>query len=541
MTSDKSDCHWEKTTVVKGAKVPMSIISQHAMPVFTDYEEPNLAQPSMTPQRRQTRQGNVISTWKKKAEDQEAVRVVAPCESAGPAKRLMYYKDKVHQGTIKFSFEEFRAIRWKKKQRVREEAESFNRRKVELVGMELSEQLKAMPKQMAELERIEGGSNILMHGNPGDILSRHSSSSKTSTEQGGGNPFTVYSDENSRSDRSTLQQSVGSKDMAGMKQLWFESVREEDRDSQPLTQASNSVPFMIFTNSAVTTPPQASFQISTDSADSVPSPASLTLPKYTDTAAPAPFPIFFDNSAPKNTLKQRLPSPRSRAAQYNKLSVSVEEDVVGGNSPPAGYNQPPIAANKSFSKQPSEGKIQYQIGIKDTQIPENQDVPLGRNLVAHDELLKCCREKTSRYFLEAKCGVGATSSREYMLRPVQPKACVLCDSKEYVCLGSGCMGSVGLQHLHKEMSSRQLKLVNPEKKIPGKVFKARKDIDLIARNPGRANAIVSNILCRKRTVVRKKVEKHSSVTEKPVKTEKPEKLPRKSTLAPKVYWLVFSY
>ena len=159
--------------VVKCGKVPMSSISQYAKPVFTVIEEPNLAQPSMTSQRRQPRQSIVITTRKKKAEDQGAVRVhcpVAPCESAGPAKRHIYYKDKVYQGTTKFSFEEFMAIRWKNNQRVRVEAESLNREKGEVVEMELSKQLEALPKKMAEFERIEGGSDTLVMRTTGQTI-----------------------------------------------------------------------------------------------------------------------------------------------------------------------------------------------------------------------------------------------------------------------------------------------------------------------------------------------------------------------------------
>ena len=205
-------------------------------------------------------------------------------------------------------------------------------------------------------------------------------------------------------------------------------------------------------------------------------------------------------------MKQSLPNPRSRAAQYNKLSdkknsiVSVEEDVVRGNSPPAGH----------------------------CHLPENQDDSLRKSLVSHDELLKCFREKTSRYFLEAKWGVGATSSREYMLRAVLPKACELCATKEYVCLGSGCMGSV-LQHPLIESRPRQMNSVNLEKTIPGKSFKGRHEIDLRARNPGRANARISNILCRKRRVFRKKVKKQSAEPgSKPKKRSNKSSLPSKS-------------
>jgi len=429
---------WGKAKVVKGGNVPLNSISQHAKPAFTVYEEPNLAQPSMTPQRQQPGQGNVLSTRKEKAEDHGAVHCpVALFEPADPTKRPMYCKDKVYQGTTEFSFEEFRAIRWKEKQRVREEAESIDRRKAELVEMEtkLREQQEAMAKQMAEFQRMmAGGATTLMQGNPGVILTRPSTSSENSMEQGGGAPFTVYSDENSRSDsqvtnsrsdNSRSQQSVRSQDnslvnsypsltrqasldstaalisanptgartklgttpsphgmkgqtpithpsptvntkeaMAVMQQLWSKPVGEEDREPQPLPQAPNSTPFQIFTDSAPQ-PAPASFQIFTDSSESAPPAAPSPFQIYTDSAAPAPFPIFSDSSAPQNTYKQSLTNPRSRAAQFNKLSdkenspVSVEDVDEGENCAPAGYNQPPLGARAKTGILTQAANIEY--------------------------------------------------------------------------------------------------------------------------------------------------------------------------------------
>ena len=58
----------------------------------------------------------------------------------------------------------------------------------------------------------------------------------------------------------------------------------------------------------------------------------------------------------------------------------------------------------------------------------------------HDEVLRSCRGKQSRYFLEARCGVGATRSRDYMIRPVVLRDCEFCSSQSYLCLGMGCKG-----------------------------------------------------------------------------------------------------
>jgi len=222
--NEMSAGQWGKAKVSKGGNIPLGSISQHAKPAFTVYEEPNLAQPSITPQRNPT-QGSVLSTRKKAAEDHGAVHCpVALFEPPDPTKKPMYCKDKVYQGTTEFSFEEFRAIRWKEKQRAREEAESLERRKAELVEMEnkLKKQQEEMARQMAEFQRMmAGGASTLMQGNPGVILTRpsHSSESSIDQESNGGNPD-VFTDENksdslisnNRADNSRSIQSVRSQD-----------------------------------------------------------------------------------------------------------------------------------------------------------------------------------------------------------------------------------------------------------------------------------------------------------------------------------------
>eukprot|EP00090_Calanus_glacialis_P045458 TRINITY_DN8444_c0_g1_i3.p1 TRINITY_DN8444_c0_g1~~TRINITY_DN8444_c0_g1_i3.p1 ORF type:complete len:1504 (-),score=632.87 TRINITY_DN8444_c0_g1_i3:217-4728(-) len=425
--NEMSAGQWGKAKVMKGGNVPLSSISQHAKPAFTVYEEPNLAQPTMTPQRQQPAQQNVLSTRKEKAEDHGAVHCpVALFEPADPTKRPMYCKDKVYQGTTEFSFEEFRAIRWKEKQRVRDEADSIERRKAELVEMEtkLREQQEAMARQMAEFQRMmAGGTSTLMQGTPGVVLTRPSTSSESSMEQGsGGAPFTVYSDENSssdsqvtnsRSDNSRSQQTIRSQDnslvnsypsltrqpsldstaalisanptgarnkfgttpsphgmkgqtpithpsptvntkeaMAVMQQLWSKPVGEEDTEPQPLSQVPSSAPFQIFTDStepALVAPTSAPFQIFSDS---------------TEPAAAAPFPIFSDSTAPQSA-KQALANPKSRAAQYNKLSdkenspVSVDGMEDRENCLPAGYSQPPLGVRTKTGVLTQAANIEY--------------------------------------------------------------------------------------------------------------------------------------------------------------------------------------
>ena len=146
-------------------------IGRHAKPGFTVWEEPNLAQHSMMPQRQMPAQQNVFSTRKEKEEDDE----------------------------------------------VREEAESRKRRKEELVEMEnkLRELHEVMTRQMTEFQRMMDGRT------PTLMVTRPSISSESSMEQGGGASFTVYSEDNSRSDSevtnsrsdsSRVQQTIRSQD-----------------------------------------------------------------------------------------------------------------------------------------------------------------------------------------------------------------------------------------------------------------------------------------------------------------------------------------
>jgi hypothetical protein len=101
----------------------------------------------------------------------------------------------------------------------------------------------------------------------------------------------------------------------------------------------------------------------------------------------------------------------------------------------------------------------------------------------HEKVLKSCREKQSRYFLEAKCGVGATRSREYMIRPVVSKDCEFCSSKAYVCLGRGCVGTKPPVLVR---SQKQRDISKPTE-ILGKVFKTLSTSCVIARNAGPKN------------------------------------------------------
>ena len=156
---------WTKAKVVKSsANVPLDSISQYSKPAFAVYEEPNLAQPSNTPQRKiMPAENRVLST--RKEQTWELRCPVALFEPSDPSKRSMYCKDKVYQGTTEFCFEELRALRWVERNKQQQELNLIEQRKAEL-----REQEEAMARRMAEMERkmaefqrmMTGGSQVII-------------------------------------------------------------------------------------------------------------------------------------------------------------------------------------------------------------------------------------------------------------------------------------------------------------------------------------------------------------------------------------------
>jgi len=425
--NEMSAGHWSKARVgPKAGNIPISSISQHAKPAFSVYEEPNLAQPTMTPQRQQQAQGSVLSTRKKTAEDHGAVHCpVALFEPADPTKKPMYCKDKVYQGTTEFSFEEFRAIRWKEKQRKIDEAESIERRKAELIEMELKikEQQESMARQMAEFQRMMAGgaTALLQGGNPGVILTRPSTSSESSNSMDSNRSDSQTQVSHNRSDNSRSVQhsttrsqdnslasaypsisrqpsldstaaliaanptgakakcsttpsphglkgqtplthpspTVNTKEaMAVMQQLWSKPVGEEDMEPQPLpAQVPKSAPFQIYTDSSDQSPAKpAPFQIFSD--EPVATKPAQPFQIYTDPGGAASLPVLSDGALPR--LK-----PRSRAAQYNRLSdkenspVFVDDVFDGENIPPSGYVQPSASARSKTGVLTQAANVEY--------------------------------------------------------------------------------------------------------------------------------------------------------------------------------------
>jgi len=386
---------WGKARVTKGGNVPLNSISQHTTPAFTVYEEPNIVQPSQTPQRSGPPQANVLSTRKEKAEDHGTVQCpVALFEPADPTKRPMYCKDKVYQGTTEFSFEEFRAIKWKERQRKQDEADNIEKRKAELVEMEnkLREQQEAMARQMAEFQRMmAGGTTSLMQG---VVLTRPSTSSESSMEQSSrsqDNSQTSYPSltrqpsldstaalisANPTGARSKFDNTpspahiakgqavmshpsptVNTKEaMAVMQQLWCKQVGDEDSDPQPLPQEiKKSTPFQIYTDTTELDqqPKSTPFQIFSD--EPSPPPPSAQFPIFSDSrdpSPPAPFAIFSDTSAPQPSKQPT--NRKSKAALYNQLSDKENSPVLPvetvenlENCQPQGYFQPSQCRSKT--------------------------------------------------------------------------------------------------------------------------------------------------------------------------------------------------
>ena len=117
-----------------------------------------------------------------------------------------------------------------------------------------------------------------------------------------------------------------------------------------------------------------------------------------------------------------------------------------------------------------------------------QNLVIMSNLEAlHDEVLKLSRGKQSRYFLEANCGVGATRSRDYMIRPAAVlRLCEFCSSKAYLCLGKGCMGKnkkAGVMVSSHGYQQQEVSQSQP-RELPGQVYKTQTSSCKMARNPG---------------------------------------------------------
>merc|ERR1719318_1707498 len=252
---------------------------------------------------------------------------------------------------------------------------------------------------------MAGGTSTLMQGTPGVMLTRPSTSSESSMEQGsGGAPFTVYSDENSRSDsqvtnsrsdNSRSQQTIRSQDNS-LVNSYPSLTRQPSLDSTAALISANPTgarakfgttpsPHGMKGQTPITHPSPTvntkeamavmqqlwSKPVGEEDTEPQPlpqAPSSAPFQIFSDSTEPAgaaaPFPIFSDSSAPQSA-KQTLANPKSRAALYNKLSdkenspVPVEGLEDRENCPPAGYSQPPLGARTKTGVLTQAANVEY--------------------------------------------------------------------------------------------------------------------------------------------------------------------------------------
>ena len=313
---------WTKAKVVKKSQnVPLDSISQYSKPAFTVYEEPNIAQPSQTPQRSlMAAETNVLATNKgEKKHDLHCP--IALFEPPDPTKKVMYCKDKVYQGTTEFSFEELRALRFREKMRQQEEAEEMDRRKAELLEMEkkLKERQEAMERQMAEWQRMMSQerptvpSAVTVTGpsppsneaaeNSLGRLSRNPSLDSTAALLAANPAGSVATPSPSRPGLSQPSPTINTREaMDVMQKLWSKPIGEEENQSAPFVYCD-------------------------------PSPVVTA----------QPFAIFCDeNAAPRRQV------PLNRRSRIETMNDNDKENFLmptpgenRENQPPLGYTQPP--------------------------------------------------------------------------------------------------------------------------------------------------------------------------------------------------------
>ena len=107
----------------------------------------------------------------------------------------------------------------------------------------------------------------------------------------------------------------------------------------------------------------------------------------------------------------------------------------------------------------------------------------------HKETLRVYRAKNERHFLDPEWGVGVTSKRGKLMGPAW---CQFCESGEYSCLGSACLG---LKPAPRSVSV--LDRCYRKGNIPGLNFKKTKAVGghgIVARVPrGRRGAVFSTV------------------------------------------------
>ena len=283
---------WSKARVVKKSQnVPLDSISQYSKPAFTVYEEPDIAQPSQTPQRKMmAAETNVLATNKGGKKPDCPIALFEPPD---PSKRAMYCKDRVYQGTTEFSFEELRALRFMERQKQLDEKMELDKRRAELLEMEnrlkeqqeamnrqMKEQQEAMKRQMEEFQRLRFEPSQEKERLPGAVtrpglsceeeegscpsLSRAASLDSTAVLLNA-NPTGSLATPSPLACRGGLARpspTINTREaMDVMQQLWSKPIGEEDQPPVPLVytepaQPAPVQPFTIFCDEAENVPPR---------------------------------------------------------------------------------------------------------------------------------------------------------------------------------------------------------------------------------------------------------------------------------------------
>ena len=338
----------------KAINVPLNKISQHAKPAFAVHEDNVEAGSTVAPHMLNPGESNILSARKLDKEDPTLHCPIALFEPPDPTKRSMYCKDKVYQGATEFSFEELRAVRWRKKEKADLEALAIEKKKQELVEMErrLIERQEEMARQMEEFKKM-----ALINNKP-EILVTTPSLSDSRSLQSSSNPDTSTVSTDTKSDSSykrgyindsghlagSQNQSsitpsphghkkpmfhpsptVNTKEaLALMQQLWSTSSEMDPNTSE--TALAPKAQFQIFSDeeSALVSAPTPKFEIFVDKTEEVPKLATRI-----------PFQIFSDDK--ENAVVE--PPKKWKAVDVPVFNFDKETEN-DENMPPPGFVQP---------------------------------------------------------------------------------------------------------------------------------------------------------------------------------------------------------
>jgi len=127
---------WNTFKGSKIANIPINKISEHVKPSFVLHEDEEDCKSTVTPHKVVPGESNVLSVRKLDKSEAGSNCPVALFEPPDATKRPMYCKHKVYQGAKEFSFEEMRAVTWRKIEKKRLENIEIERKRNELLEME---------------------------------------------------------------------------------------------------------------------------------------------------------------------------------------------------------------------------------------------------------------------------------------------------------------------------------------------------------------------------------------------------------------------